>query len=78
MYNTLFSFKNNVDAVYTNHIQKDYLVVDVFCGKVKLGSCRIALSIVIEKDFTFQTVDVVTGNHVVGRLFYRMRLRKDC
>lgn len=78
VYNTLFSFKNTVDSVYTSFIQKDFIGVDVFCGKVKLGSCRIALSIVVEKDFSFQTVNIEAGKYVVGRLFYRMRLRKDC
>lgn len=38
VYNTLFSFKNSMDAVYNNYIQSDSIVVDVISGKVKLGS----------------------------------------
>lgn len=67
IFNTLFSFKNHVDDFYLKYLEKDSILVDVFyvpkAGKegsiragssaVKLGSARLPLNKLIEKDFSF-------------------------
>ena len=65
IYNTLFSFKNTVDDFYLKHLEKSYVLVDVFGipplsaddkranGAVKIGSAKLPLVKLIEGDFSF-------------------------
>ena len=91
-YNTLFSFKNAVDDFYLKHLEKDTILVDLFLtpikdkkqGKtVKIGSARLPLGKLLERDYSFQAQEIVhdmskSGTKIsVGRVFYRMRMRKD-
>jgi len=92
IYNTLFSFKNSVDDFYLKHLEKDTILVDVFltpmhdqkAGKtIKIGSAKLHLLKLLERDYSFQAQEIVhetnkTGSKIaIGRLFYRMRMRKD-
>jgi dihydroxyacetone kinase DhaKLM complex PTS-EIIA-like component DhaM len=58
IYNTLFSFKNTVDDFYLRHLQTDTILVDVFMSldnqTIKIGSARLPLNKLIEKDYSFQ------------------------
>lgn len=66
VYNTLFSFKNTVDDFYLKHLEKDSILVDFFAvpqkaadqsrtqNAMKIGSARLPLNKLLEKDFTFQ------------------------
>ena len=64
IYNTLFSFKNTVDNFYIKYLEKDTILVDFFyipksenagavAGAVKLGSARLPLVKLLDKDYSF-------------------------
>ena len=64
IYNTLFSFKNTVDNFYVKYLEKDTILVDFFyvpksenpgaaAGAVKLGSARLPLVKLLDKDYSF-------------------------
>ena len=65
IYNTLFSFKNQIDDFYLSHLEKDSVLVDVFAvppptldnqraqGAIKLGQARLPLVKLVEGDFSF-------------------------
>ena len=97
IFNTLFSFKNTVDDFYIKYLEKDTILVDFFyipkpsdrnkaerqqvSGAVKLGSAKLPLNKLIEKDFSFQAQEIVhlgqKGEETrIGKIFYRMRPRK--
>ena len=67
IYNTLFSFKNTVDDFYVKYLERETILVDIFyipkaqagqpnmaSGAVKLGSARLPLSKLLDKDYSFQ------------------------
>ena len=57
-YNTQFSFKNAVDDFYIGYVEKNYIKVEFFLSRaqnaLKLGSAKLVLSKLLEKDSTFQ------------------------
>ena len=72
VYNTLFSFKNTVDNFYIKFLEKDMILIDVFyiprsgassagavSGAIKLGSAKLPLSKLLEKDYSFQAQDIM-------------------
>ena len=91
IYNTLFSFKNTSDDFYIKYLEKDHILVDVFYAPkastgapaqakpVKLGSAKLPLNRLLNKDFSFQAQEIWNEriNQSIGKLFYRMRPRKD-
>ena len=65
IYNTLFSFKNTSDDFYIKYLEKDHILVDVFYAPkstagapaqakpVRLGSAKLPLNRLLNKDFSF-------------------------
>ena len=96
IYNTLFSFKNTVDDFYIHYMMKETVQVDIFyvpkaqaghpklsvSAAQKLGTARLPLVKLIDKDYSFQAQEIlnVTGpsgeEMRIGKIFYRMRPRK--
>lgn len=56
-YQTQFSFKNSIDDFYLQHLEKSTLILEFFMTRaqnaVKIGSAKVALSKLIERDHTF-------------------------
>ena len=56
-YSTQFSFKNIVDDFYIGYLEKNVMVIDFFLSRaqnaLKLGSAKVVLSKLIEKDHSF-------------------------
>lgn len=56
-YGTQFSFKNTIDDFYIQHIEKSTLTIDFFITRaqnaIKIGSSKIVLSKLLEKDHSF-------------------------
>ena len=93
IYNTLFSFKNCVDDFYLKHLEKDSIAVDVCLlqpknqdglrpgGSIKIGTARLPLNKLMEKDFSFQAQEILretpNGTMRVGKIFYRLKMRKS-
>lgn len=96
VYNTLFSFKNTVDNFYIKFLEKETILVDIFyipkarkggasSGAIKLGSAKLPLHKLLDKDYSFQAQEILPQNAIessgaesqsIGKLFYRMRPRK--
>ena len=90
-YSTQFSFKNTIDDFYIQYLEKNILTIDVFITRaqnaIKIGSAKIVLSKVIEKDHTFQAQEIfheggvgsseLGGGYSIGKIFYKMRMRKS-
>ena len=66
IYNTLFSFRNSVDDFYIKYLERDTILIDIFyipkavmgkssqaTGAIKLGSAKLPLNKLLEKDFSF-------------------------
>lgn len=57
-YSTQFSFKNAVDDFYISFLEQKTMVIDFFLSRaqnaLKIGSAKIVLSKLIEKDHSFQ------------------------
>ena len=86
VYNTLFSFKNVSDDFYIKYLDTEHILVDVYfkpkpiTGAIsqarpfKLGSARLPLHKLLDKDHSFQAQDIVNEDKepsiIVGRLFY--------
>jgi len=78
IYNTLFSFKNVVDDFYLQHLEKEFIVVEVFGippltadnrrpqGAIKLGTAKLPLLKIIEGDFSFQAQEIIHKSHEEG------------
>ena len=67
IYNTLFSFRNTVDDFYIKYLERDTILIDIFyipkaqpgkpslaTGALKLGSAKLPLSKLLDKDYSFQ------------------------
>ena len=56
-YSTQFSFKNSIDDFYVQHLEKSTMTMDFFITRaqnaVKIGSAKIVLSKLLEKDHSF-------------------------
>ena len=94
IYNTLFSFRNTVDDFYIKYLERDIILVDIFyipkapsgqqklvTGALKLGSAKLPLNKLLEKDYSFQAQEIVhigegQVEKTIGKVFYRMRPRK--
>lgn len=91
--NTLFSFKNLVDDFYLKHLQKGALTVDICllhpknpdgsrpAGSRTIGTARLPLTKLLEKDTSFQAQTIVQetahgGFLTVGKIFYKMKMRR--
>ena len=94
IYNTLFSFRNTVDDFYIKYLERDTILIDIFyipkaaageaklaTGALKLGSAKLPLNKLLEKDYSFQAQEIVYIGEgqvevPIGKVFYRMRPRK--
>lgn len=89
-YQTQFSFKNQVDDFYIQFLEKNTMVLEFFITRaqnaIKVGSAKIILSKLLEKDFTFQAQEILydpsgnsseKGGFAIGKVFYKMRMRKS-
>lgn len=83
-YKTQFRFKNNVDNFYLLQLETATVQVDIFLSRaqnaLKIGSAKLPLSQLLEKDYSFQAQEVMhegTGRTFgIGRVLYKMRMRK--
>eukprot|EP00347_Sterkiella_histriomuscorum_P001912 403370193 len=85
-YSTQFSFKNNVDDFYVGFIEKNYIIVEFFLSRaqnaLKIGSAKLLLSTLLEKDSTFQAQEIMHeggemgSTYSLGKIFYKMRMRR--
>jgi First C2 domain of RPGR-interacting protein 1 len=84
-YGTQFSFKNTIDDFYIQHLEKSILTIDFFITRaqnaIKIGSAKVVLSKLLEKDHSFQAQEIVhdngNGGVAIGKIFYKMRMRKS-
>lgn len=82
-FDTIFSFKNNVDDFYLNYLAKESILAEVFVVKggaqktsEKIGEARLPLSRVLNEDTSFQAQEIrCIGGHL-GKIFYRTRMRQ--
>lgn len=93
VYNTLFSFKNQVDDFYIQFLDKEFVLVEVYAlpletkqqksasGLIRLGQAKLPLCKLLQGDYSFQVAEIVhhseKGEVTLGKLFYRMRMRKS-
>ena len=72
MYNTLFSFKNQVDDFYIKYLERDTVLIDIFyipknapgaqgaaTASFKLGSAKLPLSKLLDKDHSMQSQEII-------------------
>ena len=88
-YATQFSFKNAVDDFYLQYLEKNTMTMEFFLTRannaLKLGSAKIPLSRLLDKETSFQVCEIVhegvasagSGDqYVLGKIFFKMRMRK--
>jgi hypothetical protein len=85
-YATQFSFKNGVDDFYLQYLEKNTMTMDFFLTRahnaLKLGSAKVPLSKLLEKETAFQVCEIVHEGvaggdaYVLGKIFFKMRMRK--
>ncbi|CDW86689.1 protein fantom [Stylonychia lemnae] len=85
-FSTQFCFKNNVDDFYVQYLEEKYITIDVFLQRaqkfLKIGTARLVLSKILERDLTFQAQEILyEGGELgstfsIGKIFYKMRMRK--
>ena len=86
-YSTQFSFKNAVDDFYIGFLEKNTMSLDFFLSRgsnaIKIGSAKISLSKLLEKDHSFQAAEIVFdggdmgATYGIGKVLYKMRMRRS-
>lgn len=86
-YQTQFSFKNGVDDFYIQYLEKNVMTLEFFVTRaqnaVKVGTAKVLLGKVLERDSTFQAQEIVYDpsggdmGFVIGKVIYKMRMRKS-